>query len=124
MTSQTNTGAAAAEPAEHGDKPEGPIAAAILAAGVGSLGLGILTTLAEASTTVKDLLNLYDPVGPLAGKTIGAVVIWLIAWGVLHARYRHKTFESRKALTASLILVGLGMLGTFPIFFQAFAPAE
>ena len=27
-------------------------------------------------------------------------------------------------LTASLILIGLGVLGTFPIFFQAFAPAE
>jgi hypothetical protein len=103
------------------DKPEGPISAAILAGGVFALALGILTTLAEASEDIKDFLNLYDPVGPLAGKTIGAVVIWVVAWVVLHLMYRDKALESRKALTAALILVALGVVGTFPIFFQAFA---
>ena len=60
----------------------------------------------------------------MSGKTIGAVVVWLVAWAVLHLMFRDKATESRKALTASLILIGLGVLGTFPIFFQAFAPAE
>src|SRR5680860_1430911 len=96
----------------------------ILAAGVGALTLGILTTLAEASTGIKDFLSLYDPVGPLGGKTIGAVLVWLVAWGVLHMRYRDKEVESRGALTASLIMIGLGVLGTFPIFFQLFTPPE
>ena len=32
--------------------------------------------------------------------------------------------KSLVSLAASLVLVGLGVLGTFPIFFQAFAPAE
>lgn len=109
---------------EYADKPEGPVAAAILAGGVGTLALGILTTLAEASTGFKDFLNLYDPVGPLSGKTSGAVLVWLVAWGVLHMMYKDKEIESRKALTAALFMIGLGVIGTFPIFFQLFTPPE
>jgi len=109
---------------EHTDKPEGPVTAAILAAGVGALTLGVLTTLAEVSTSIKDFLNLYDPVGPLGGKTIGAMLVWLVAWGALHMIYRDKEVESRGALTASLVMIGLGALGTFPIFFQLFTPPE
>jgi hypothetical protein len=105
-------------------RPEGPVSAAILAGGVGALTLGLLTTLAEASTSIRDFLNLYDPVGPLSGKTIGAVLVWLIAWVVLHVIYRHRALESRKALTVALVLIALGVLGTFPIFFQLFASAE
>ena len=123
MASNMEPGTTAHE-LEHTEKPEGPVTAAILAAGVGALALGILTTLAEASTGIKDFLNLYDPVGPLAGKTIGAMLVWLVAWGVLHMMYRDKQVESRGALTASLFMIGLGVLGTFPIFFQLFTPAE
>jgi hypothetical protein len=124
MASDPNTDTAAPERGEYADKPEGPVAAAILAAGIGAFALGVLTTVAEASEGFKEVLTFYEPVGPLSGKTIGAVVIWLVAWAVLHLMYREKETESRKALTASLILIGLGVLGTFPIFFQAFAPAE
>ena len=105
-------------------KPEGPVSAAILAGGVGALTLGVLTTLAEASTSIRDFLNVYDPVGPLSGKTIGAVLIWLMAWVVMHRTYRHRPLESRKALMVALVLIALGVLGTFPTFFQLFASAE
>jgi hypothetical protein len=103
------------------DKPEGPIAAAIIAGGVGATALGALTTAAEASADVKDLLELNADVGPLSGKTIFAVVVWLVAWAVLHVVYRNRPYETRRALTIALVLVGLGVLGTFPTFFQAFA---
>lgn len=123
MASNLQTGATAAARPDAGDKPEGPVAAAIIAGGVGALAVGLLTTLAEASTSIKDALNVYDPVGPLSGKTIGGVLIWLVSWVVLHMVYRDKPFETRRALTVALLLIGLGILGTFPIFFQAFAPA-
>jgi hypothetical protein len=103
------------------DKPEGPVAAAILAAGIGCFALGILTTLAEASETIKDWLNWNDDVGPLSGKTLGAVIVWLVAWAVLHVVYRARAFETRRALTIALVLIALGVVGTFPTFFQAFA---
>ena len=103
------------------DKPEGPIAAAILAGGIGCLALGVFTTLAEASSSIKDWLNWKDNVGPLSGKTGIAVIVWLVAWAVLHVFYRDKPFETHRALTIALVLIGLGALGTFPTFFQAFA---
>jgi hypothetical protein len=105
-------------------KPEGPISAAILAAGVYAVALGLLTTLAEASTSFKDKLALDDGVGPLSGKTIYAVVIWIVAWVVLHLVYRDKDVESGKALTAALVMLAIGLIGTFPIFFQLFTPGE
>jgi hypothetical protein len=108
------------EGVEFPDKPEGPIAAAILAGGVGCLALGVATTLAEASTSVHDWLDLDSDVGPLSGKTIVAVVVWLVAWPVLHIAYRNRPFETRRALTIALVLVALGVVGTFPTFFQAF----
>jgi hypothetical protein len=104
------------------DKPEGPIAAAIIAGGIGAAALGLFTTLSEASTDIKDWLNWKDEVGPLAGKTIMAVIVWLVAWVVLHLVYRTKPYETRRAFTIAVVLVGLGVLGTFPTFFQAFAP--
>lgn len=124
MTTNPDTGETTPELGDYVDKPEGPIAAAILAAGIGSFALGVLTTLAEANERIKEFLNFYDPVGPLSGKTVGAVVIWLIAWVILHLAYRNKAVESRRELAISLVLIGLGLLGTFPIFFQAFAPPE
>lgn len=104
------------------DKPEGPIAAAIIAGGVGAVALGLFTTLAEASTSFKDWLDWNTRVGPLSGKTCLAVIVWLVAWAILHVIYRARAFETRRALTVSLVLIGLGVLGTFPTFFQAFAP--
>lgn len=103
------------------EKLEGPISAAIIAAGVGCTTLGLLTTLTEASTTVKDGLEWSDSVGPLSGKTILAVVVWLLAWAVLHVVLRNKPFETVRALLISLVLIALGVLGTFPPFFQLFA---
>src|SRR6266545_6540298 len=100
------------------DKPEGPISAAIIAAGVGALALGILTTLSEASTGFNTWLNWHNPVGPLSGKTILAVIAWIVAWAALHVAMRRTEFESRRALIIALVLIGLGVLGTFPTFFQ------
>ncbi len=120
MTLNVESGDQVAAGITYEDKPEGPIAAAIIAGGIGTLALGLLTVLVEASKGAKDALNLYNPVGPLAGKSIFAVVIWLLSWVVLHFYYRDKPFETR-ALIVALVLMGLGVLGTFPIFFQLFA---
>lgn len=103
------------------DKPEGPISAAILAGGIGALVLGVLTTLAEANETIKGWLELNVDVGPLSGKTIYAVAAWLVAWIVLHIALRRTEYETRRAFTISMILLAIGVVGTFPTFFQAFA---
>ena len=118
-TTGTRSGAPAA--IEYPDRPEGPISAAIIAAGVGALALGILTTLSEASVGWHDWLEWSESVGPLSGKTVMAVIVWLVAWAVLHFVYRRRSIETRTALIVALVLIGLGVVGTFPEFFQAFA---
>ena len=102
------------------DKPEGPIAAAIIAGGIGAAALGVFTTLAEASKSVKDWLQWSDAVGPLSGKVIMAVLVWLVSWAILHVVLRNRPYETRRALVVSLVLIGLGVIGTFPTFFQLF----
>lgn len=106
------------------DKPFWPVAAVFLAAGIGSLVLGILTTLAEASETIKSALEWSKAVGPLAGKTIVSVAVFFLSWVVLHRALRGKDVSATRAFTWTAILVGAGLLLTFPTFFQLFAPAE
>jgi len=107
-----------------GSKPFGPVAAAFLAAGVGGVVLGALTTLAEASEGIKDALDLNSRVGPLSGKTIFAVAAWLVAWAILHVAMKDKDPAPRTIFIWTGVLYAVAVLLTFPIFFQLFAPAE
>jgi hypothetical protein len=109
---------------ERTERPNGPAAAAFVAAGVGSAALGLFTVLSEASEWVHGVMELYVPVGPLSGKTTFAVVVWLLAWGVLHGAWRSKEVSWRMAWTLTLVLVGIGFVLTFPPVFLAFAPEE
>src|SRR5512140_880112 len=79
--------------ASAGTLPNGEAVAAIFAAGIGCLALGLLTTLAEASAGFKTMLAFNAGVGPLSGKTTYAVVIWLIAWAALHFVWRQKQMD-------------------------------
>jgi len=103
------------------DRPTGPVAAAVLATGIGAFVLGLLTTLSEASTGVHDFLEFDEDVGPLSGKTIIAVIAYLVSWAVLHGMWRRQNPAVRPILIATVVLIALGVLGTFPTFFQAFA---
>jgi len=120
--STQHTRSAATDAPSGVDKPEGPISAAILAAGTGAFTLGLLTTLAEASESVADALRWSTAVGPLSGKTSLAVIVWLVVWAALHLALRRKTYETGRALTIAVVLIGLGVVGTFPTFFELFAP--
>ena len=103
------------------DRPTGPVAAGLLATGIGAFTLGLLTTLSEASTGIHDFLQFTDEVGPLGGKTILAVVAYFGSWAILHGLWRRQNPVLRPILITAAVLVALGILGTFPIFFQAFA---
>jgi hypothetical protein len=104
------------------DKPTGPVAAAVLATGIGIFVLGLLTTLSEASTSVSDFLKWSEDVGPLSGKTILSVVAFFSSWAVLHLLWRREDALLRRILITAAVLVVLGIIGTFPTFFEAFAP--
>ena len=100
---------------------EGTAAAALLAAGVGAFVLWLFTTLAEASTGIHDFLQFNDRVGPLSGKTIIAATVYFGALLVFWLLWRKRELALKPVLTAAVVLLVLGFLGTFPTFFQAFA---
>jgi hypothetical protein len=102
-------------------KPTGAAAAAMLAAGIGSLAMGIATTLAEASVGVHDALEWSGAVGPLSGKTIVAAAVFFLSWFVLYVALRQRAVNLTRIFWLTLVLVGLGVLGTLPTFFQLFA---
>ena len=103
------------------DLPNGPVAAAMIAGGLGSATIGLMTVLAEASEPIKNTLNWWNPVGPLAGKTLTGVAVFFVLWVVLHVIFRGKSMNFARATTTALVLLGLGLLGTFPPFFDLFA---
>lgn len=108
--------------AEVPDKPNGPVLASLLASGIGVTVLGILTTLAEANANFASLLKINPSVGPLSGKTIYATAAFFASWLVAGVLMRGKNYAERKFLVASFVLIGIGVLGTFPLFFDLFAP--
>jgi hypothetical protein len=108
-------------PVAYQDRHNGPAFAAVIAAAIGSLVLGVFTTLAEASANVKDWLVLREPVGPLSGKTTMSVAAWVVSWVVFGVLWRNREVDSRAVIIASAVLIGLGLLGTFPAFFEEFA---
>jgi len=119
-------------------KPNGPVVAAFLAAGVASLVMGIGVVLNEASGSIKDAIGvdfnaflqfdknfgLGSGVGPLSGKVGLAVISFAASWVVFHLWLRGKEVNFRNGFIAALVLVGLGFALTFPPIFLLFAPAE
>lgn len=107
-------------------KPNGPVAAAFLAAGLGSLVLGIFTLINEVSPPINGFLKfdvnfgIGSGVGPLSGKVVLGVVAYAISWVVLHLRLKGREVNFRNAFIVALILVGLGFALTFPPVFKAF----
>jgi len=119
-------------------KPNGPVAASFLAAGVASFVMGIGVILGVASATIKDAIGvdfnaflqfdknfgLGSGVGPMSGKLSLAVIAFVVSWVVFHLWLRGKEVNFRNFFIASLVLVGLGFALTFPPIFLLFAPAH
>jgi len=101
---------------ETGGIPNGPAAAAILAAGVGCAAMGILSLAGDASDRIGKLLNIYNPTGTLSGVTTAAIVIWLLSWLGLNRAWQSRTVALAKVNVAAFVLLIVGFLLTFPPF--------
>src|SRR6266540_3698339 len=89
------------------ERPSGPVAAALLATGIGSLVLAILVIIAEASESFANSLAYSDRVGPLAGKTIWAVAAFVGSWLILGLLLRSRDVDLRKVTIVAVILIAL-----------------
>lgn len=121
---ETNTMPEASGAGAAVEKPNGPVAAVFIAAGIGSLVLGTLTTLAEASEDLKSWLELSESVGSLSGKTIIATATFFVAWAILAALFRGKSMNVRTVFIWTALLVVIALVLTFPTFLELFAPEE
>jgi peptidoglycan biosynthesis protein MviN/MurJ (putative lipid II flippase) len=109
-------------PSESNTSINGPAWAAILACGIGCFALGLMIVLGERTGFFSTRLNFYNPVGNLSGKTIVAIAIWLIAWEVLHFRWKNlHLIETGRIMTLTFVLVVLGVLASCPLVFDMFS---
>jgi uncharacterized membrane protein YkgB len=100
--------------------PSGPAAAAFLSGSLGIFVIGLLTTLSEASHAIGNALNWYNPSGPLVGKTLTGIIVWLISWYILNRMWQDRDVNLKSMFTAAIVIVALGFLLTFPPFFTLF----
>lgn len=96
--------------------PNGCAAAAILSAGIGCSGLGILAFIADASKPIARGLTFYLPTGPLSGVSSVAILAWLATWFILARRWRARSVAIAKVNAVAFLFLALGILLTFPPF--------
>lgn len=94
--------------------PNGPAAAAILAAGIGCFMVAFFALIADKIAAVKSAMVFYKPTGPLSGVTTCAILVWLIAWVILNWLWGRQMLSMGKINAVALVLLGLALLLTFP----------
>jgi hypothetical protein len=110
-----------------GTKPNGPVAAAFIAAGVACFVLGLIIVLNEAKILPSATLDfsknygIGSGVGPLSGKVILSSIAFIATWAVLGVAWRKREVDFGRAFAAALIFLAAGFLLTFPPIFEIFA---
>jgi hypothetical protein len=90
----------------------GAAMAAVLGAGIGSFAIGVFVLLNEAGLFRAP--TLYGPAGGVSGRTAFGTIVWLLAWGVLHAPWKPPEVAPGPVLTRTIVLVALALIATFP----------
>jgi hypothetical protein len=94
----------------------GPGAAAILAAAIGCLTLGICAFAADAVPPIGRGLVWWPPSGALSGVSTTAIVVWLAAWLLLSRRWRARDVRLLWVNLTSGVMLIAALLLTFPPF--------
>lgn len=94
----------------------GRVLACFLGAGFGAFAMGLVVLLNEIGLLTAP--TLYAPAGGVSGRTTLATILWLVAWGVLHQRWKGRDLSPRPICLATLTLIALGVLATFPLFWK------
>jgi len=74
----------------------------------------VLAVLGDKSAVVKSAMIFYKPTGPLSGVTTVAILVWLACWAVLEWRWRNRSVALGRVCLVALVLLGVGVLLTFP----------
>jgi hypothetical protein len=105
-------------PAAGGERqiPNGPAAAAIMAAGIGCFALGMLSFVTDALPDVRRALIIWNPSGPLSGVSTAVILVWAAAWLVLSALWGRRELNLARVNLIAFVMLAVGMVLTFPPF--------
>ena len=101
---------------KHEGAPNGAALASFLAAGIGAFAVGFFVIVNETGLFAAPAL--YGPAGGVSGRMTFAAVVWLIGWAVLHSRWKNRELESRRVYAATLVLITVGVILSFPPVWQ------
>jgi hypothetical protein len=107
---------------ELNDKVNGPVSAALLAGGIGSAALGLITLAYEINdkSAFAKSMAWNKGVGGLSGKSGWAIIIFFLSWLILHFVWKDKDTNFARISTIAIVLLFVGLLGTFPPFWDLF----
>lgn len=92
--------------------PNGAALAASVAAGVGAFAMGLISLLNAVGALPVPAL--YGPAGGVTGRTTLAVLVWLVAWAVLHRRWRDRNAQASRVHAATILLIVMGIVLALP----------
>ena len=94
--------------------PNGPGAAAVLAASIGCFAMGVISVVADKLPALARMLNVYRPTGPLSGVSTASIVVWLASWAILHSYWKRRNIDLGLTNRVAFLLLACGVLLTFP----------
>jgi hypothetical protein len=94
--------------------PNGPGAAAVLAASIGCFAMGFFSVAADKLPALAGLLRFYAPTGPLSGVSTASIAVWLASWAMLHYLWQQRNVNLGRTNGIAFVLLSCGALLTFP----------
>jgi hypothetical protein len=104
------------------EKVNGPVSAALLAGGIGSAAMGLITLIYELNDTSAFAKSMAwnKGVGGLSGKSTLSIIIFFVAWAILHYLWKDKDTNFARISSIAIALLIVGLLGTFPPIWHLF----
>ena len=104
------------------EKVNGPVSAALLAGGIGSAALGLITLIYEINdkSAFAKAMAWNKGVGGLSGKSSLSIIIFFVAWAILHYLWKDKETDFARISSIAIALLIVGLLGTFPPVWHLF----
>lgn len=124
-----------AEEQRYRKRPEGPVAVAVFSAccGVFALGLASLinqglnplqwipipgVTPADQLQGGRKMVFMWSSFAQMTGLFFTMIIVWVVVWVVLHESYAHRARVGRGWYVASASLLAVGLLLSWPPFYQ------
>jgi len=104
------------------EKVNGPVSAALLAGGIGSAAMGLITLIYEINdkSAFAKAMAWNKGVGGLSGKSSLAIIIFFVSWAILHYLWKDKETDFARIPSIAIALLIVGLLGTFPPVWHLF----